>query len=72
MTLNHDQCVDVIKRYESGQPTWAICGELKISSGHIKAIRHCKLIFLQMLKHFLSFCYLFEKIHLNYAHNRGM
>ena len=41
-SLTLDECKDVIKRYESGQPTWAICAELKVSSGHIKAIRHCK------------------------------
>ena len=40
--LDLEQCKDIIKRHESGQPAWAICGELKISSGHVKAIRHCK------------------------------
>jgi len=41
-TLSLDECIDVIKRHKSGQPTWAICAELGVSAGHIKAIRHCK------------------------------
>ena len=40
--LTLDECKDVIKRHKEGQPPWAICAELKISSGHLKAIRHCK------------------------------
>ena len=40
--LSLDECKDVIKRHNGGQPTWAICGELGISAGHVKAIRHCK------------------------------
>ena len=40
--LDLDECKVVIKRHNSGQPTWAICAELGVSAGHIKAIRHCK------------------------------
>lgn len=40
--LSLEQCEDIIKRHKSGQPTWAICGELKVSSGVVKAIKHCK------------------------------
>jgi hypothetical protein len=40
--LSLDECKDVINRHNGGQPPWAICAELKISSGHLKAIRHCK------------------------------
>jgi len=39
--LTLDECKEVIRLHYLGKPTWAISGQLKISSGHIKAIRYC-------------------------------
>ena len=40
--LTVDECKDVIKRYNRGQPPWAIAVELDISREDIRGIRHCK------------------------------
>ena len=42
MTLNHDQCVDVIKKYNAGIPAWSIAVTMDISREDIRAIRYCK------------------------------
>ena len=42
MTLNHDQCVDVIKKYNAGIPAWSIAATMGITRNDIRAIRYCK------------------------------
>ena len=42
MTLDHDQCEVVIKKYNAATPAWSIAATMGITRNDIRAIRYCK------------------------------